>query len=336
MTSHFPFALDVVQQFGPPELHSYRTSRYFGDDNSVVLAAFSPEDRDIIRQQYQTLLNLFGHLQQVREHGTLAIDLAEWYKQADWNGLIQRLKLLGNTSSTDSLVLREVIHDIRGGSFVALSMGLQLYLMRLGEANELLRMFFLTRDHLKMMRNAVRDLDPEVYARDWQQKLHGMDLLVEKWSAMDYNLTQSSARIHLDCHFDGAISERCLEFSALDRVIYNIVNNAVRHAADNNVYLVIVPVEAEQPHNVRFVIYNKLTPEHQAVLAERFADGFAALFAHGASTTGSGLGLSICAHFVGNAYGINAGNEAVAHGYLGATERDGYFVTWFHWPIAGD
>jgi signal transduction histidine kinase len=208
--------------------------------------------------------------------------------------------------------------------------------MGIAKSTDLLRMFFLTRDHLKMMRNAVPDLDATLYQRDLMQRAHNVRLLVEKWGHAVYKLENAAAQIMLDCEFQGNISERCIEFAALDRVLYNLINNAVRHTADDWVYLSIFPLVDEQEHNVRFVIYNQIRPEHQELLLAQFGDQLHQLFNGGFTTGGSGLGMQICADFVADAYGLGSVQRCVEQGYIGARIVDSYFLTWFHWPVAAD
>ncbi|MBA3469874.1 MAG: HAMP domain-containing histidine kinase [Herpetosiphonaceae bacterium] len=332
-----PLALAQLQALAPPTLPSLRASRYFGDDNSVVLADFTPADQAVIKEMYATLITLMGHLRQQKDTAFDLPSLQALLTQLSWPALIKQLQQLGTTMPEHAAThLGEAIHDIRGGSFAALSINVQMLSLGLVEDDDLLRIFFLVRDHLKIMRNAVRDIDLQRYRADWEQKLHNVKLIVEKWTNTIHKVSNSSAQIELDCQFDGNISERCLEFSALDRVLYNMVNNAVRHTADKVVYLSIFPADPAQPHDVRFVIYNAIAPEHRQTLQQHFGDNLNQVFGSGFTTGGSGLGLRICAHFVANAYGIHSFEEATSAGYFGATLLDSYFVNWFHWPVAAD
>jgi signal transduction histidine kinase len=198
----------------------------------------------------------------------------------------------------------------------------------------MLQMFFLTRDHLKIMRNAVRDVDLPGYEHDRAQKLHSIQLLIEKWQNAVYQLPDFTARVVLDCGFDGNVSERCLEFAALDRVLYNLINNAVRHSSDGNVYLSIHPCEQGHPRNLRFVVANRLDDTHRQTLHERFAERLTDLFRGGYTTGGAGIGMRICADFVCNAYGLATFDQGVEGGYFGARLMQAAFVNWFHWPAA--
>ena len=337
MNQLHPLAQAQLQALAPQSLPSLRNGRYFGDDNSVVLSDFTSTDQAVIKEMYASLITLMGHMRQQKDIGYDLPGLQALLNQLDWSALIKRLQQLGdNLPEHIATHLGEAIHDIRGGSFAALSINVQMIGMGLVEDDDLLRIFFLVRDHLKIMRNAVRDIDLERYQADWEQKLHNVKLIVEKWTNTIHKVSNTSARIELDCQFDGNISERCLEFSALDRVLYNMVNNAVRHTADDVVYLSIFPADLAAPHDVRFVIYNAITPEHRQILRSRFGENLNQVFGSGFTTGGSGLGLRICAHFVANAYGVHSFEDATSAGYLGATLLDDYFVNWFHWPVAAD
>jgi hypothetical protein len=123
------------------------------------------------------------------------------------------------------------------------------------------------------------------------------------------------------------------KFGALDRILYNLINNACRHSARESIQLVLFPVPDPQGENLRFVRLNALSSGDRSRL--RGAD-WHALFRAGVSTTGSGLGLNVAAEFVANAFGLATPDEAVAAGYLGAQLLHDQFAIWFHWPIVAE
>lgn len=329
-----PLTIEALCALAPTELRVERDSRYSGTDRSVVLADFGPRDQEIVRAMYDALLTIFGKLSQQPQPEDLPMLQAQ-LEALSWPEVVERVRELGEDSDASHMLLRQVIHDVRGGSFVAFAVLIQLLELGLMQSEDMLRLFFLARDHLKMMRNAVRDLDPERYARDWEQRLHSVRLIAEKWDGVLYSIGSASATISVAPHYLGNISERCLEFAALDRVLYNLINNAVRFAADEQVRLSILTVDADE-HHVRFVVDNAIMPEHRAVLRERFGDELNRVFVDGFTTGGNGLGLQICTGFVANAYGVGA-DQALERGYLGATLLDdARYVAWFHWPVAAD
>jgi signal transduction histidine kinase len=313
--------------------------RYDGRDMSVAIEEFAPPDQQLIRQLYDVLTDLLALLKQKWDTPQAGLEsIKNFMQQVGWTRLNHAAQELGYATyeQEHTALLSKVVHDIKGGGFTALSIYLQLIEVGFEEDADLGRLFFLTRDHLKIIRNAVRHIDPRVQEQDEQQQYHHVDLLIEKWYHAVHQTREVAVEIVLDCHYRGNISERCLEFSALDRVLYNLINNAARFAADGKVYFSILPIPEQQPQNLRFVIYNQITPEHQKTLQARYPDHLSDIFRGGFTTGGSGLGLRICADFVNNAYGIHALDEGIKGGYFGAQRIDAYFVNWVHWPIVPD
>jgi len=232
--------------------------------------------------------------------------------------------------------VRKAYHDLRGGSLLSLLMHLEM--VELGHATEedVTRIFILARDQLKIMRNAVPDLDAQRYWADLQAKDHAVSLLREKWSTAAYRLPEGGISVDLDCDFDGVIASCCIEFSTLDRVIYNLVNNAAQHSSDGAVSLSVLPIDDDAQTLLRIVVSNRIDSEHKRVLEQRFGDDLAQLYRGGFSTShdghGHGLGLRICGDLVTHGFSLPSVPFAVDHGYLGATLLDDRFIAWFHWP----
>jgi len=331
-----PKTLYGLAPAAPP---SYRTLRYDGGGMAVSLDDFPPDDRALLHQLYAGLSAAYVELRERRDQPDLLIPrLRDLYHHNGWADLVASMRGLGAELPADggNRRVRQVIHDLRGGAFQALAINLQLLSMGYERPDDLHRMFFLARDQLKIMRNSLPDLDPAGRARDEEQRLHHVGLLVEKWQGGDYKFQGHDAVVRMDCRYEGAIAERCLEFSALDRVLYNLVNNATAHAADNIVDVSILPLPSSDPHHLRFVVANSVTPEQQAALAAHFPDGPGRLFAGGFTTGGNGLGMRICADFVCNAYGLASVEQGLAEGHFGARLLDSRFLAWVHWPIAAD
>ena len=58
------------------------------------------------------------------------------------------------------------------------------------------------------------------------------------------------------------------------------------------------------------------------------------LFEPGASSKGSGFGLTVVADFVADAFGLRDRQEALRERYVGAVVDGRTFRVWFHWPMA--
>lgn len=316
-------------------LASRRSERYRGDGMSCSLDTFTPDDAARLRQLYDALQHIHAALSgDLDQPETACHALSQVLDAVGWSVLIKDIRRLGQTTYAlhDTQVLRETIHDIRGGALTLLS----LYIPQLqrGEPDPavLLRLFFLSRDHLKIMRNAIPDLDRERYQRDIEGQSHSVQLLVEKWQIES---PVEHPEVTIDCRFDGHISETCVEFAALDRMLYNLINNAFRHASTPHVHvhLVVLPSPEQPSHDLRFVVSNPIDHAQRRRLEARFGDTLGDLFLGGFTTGGSGLGMRIVAEFAANAYGLNLVEDAIAQGYVGVSLVDDQFVVWFHWPV---
>lgn len=366
MTDRLPASLASVR------LVNRRTERYDGDAMGVPIAGFPAALEEAMRDQYARLGEVLARLRRAlalpagdgtpasgfrdgspdRDAGGAsgaALDAARealraTAADASWVAMLRAMRAVadGHLERTLPPLAVKALHDIRGGAFQALVLTIQMAEHGLDAPADAVRAFYLARDHLKIMRNALPDLDAESYARDAAQRDHGVQLLLEKWNAGVHRVEGgAAARVSARSGYDGAISTRCLEFSSLDRVLYNLMNNATRHAADGAVRLDVDPVQWEgdpgdrasddSPHDLRFVVRNGLTRAQRETLLERFPDGLAPLFEGGFTTGGTGVGLSVCAEIVAHAYGIASPEDAVRGGYVGAAADD-EFVAWFHWP----
>jgi signal transduction histidine kinase len=333
----FPLTLQQVYDLAPSSLHSLRTMRYVGDGSDIALATLDPLTQATIQQIYQTLIELLEVTRPSHTNPIHVDQVSGFLRAQGWNQQMQAIRAISidrSDAAQNSPVIRQVLHDLRGGSLQALSMHVQMIDLGIFEAVDLERMFLLTRDHLKIMRNCIPDLDPERYAQDLLDRAHGVALLLKKWQGTNYQLPGSTAQILVDCQYDGTVADRCVEFAALDRVLYNVMNNATRFTADQQVYLIIVPLLEASEASLRFVIANRITAVQRAALEARFSDHLGELFAGGFTTGGNGVGMSICAEIITNAYGLGSATQAVTDRYLGAITMADMFLLWFHWPIA--
>jgi signal transduction histidine kinase len=317
-----------------------RPRPYIGDSVNVPLSRLDPADAGVVRALYEFLGGLYGLVGPRLGGGKAALQAVQGFLRATgFAELAQRIDRLGAALLSDDtpIDLRKVYHDVRGGGLPALLMHLDMVAEGEAQPEDLERIFVLSRDQLKIIRNAIPDLDPDGYAHDLEAREHSTDLLLAKWSTATYRLRDAEVALRLRCEFEGSISERCMEFAALDRVIYNLVNNAARFAADGQVELNIFPIHPPSGPNgdetdLRFVVMNRITPEHRERVHDDLGDELSRVFEGGYTTGGYGLGLRICGDFVTHGYGLPSLRVALDDGYLGARLVRDTFVAWFHWP----
>jgi len=317
----------------PAVLINHRTRRYHGEDRALSVDELTEADRVILRDIYALLLRLFAVLRGGGEERDRAARTL--IGQMDTGKLFVMVRTLGKESyrTAPSPLMAKTLHDVRGGGLSSLLGHLDLHLALPLAALPCDTLYFLTRDHLKIMRNALLGLDDVQRNADLEVNLHGTDLLVEKWDQARIPVDGREVRIAVNCLQDVAIAECCVEFGALDRILYNLMNNASRHTEGDIIRLVLFPTPDRQGENLRLVLINQMSAADRSYLREK---DLRTLFRAGVSTTGSGYGLTVAAEFVSSAFGLTTPEAAVEGGYLGARLLHEQFVIWFHWPIIGE
>jgi signal transduction histidine kinase len=292
-----------------------------------------------VHRLYGFLGDLFAELTPAHRKDCPAGVIKPILQAGQFDQLVDKVRELGLRQRADmSLQTAKTIHDLRGGALTALIS----HLDRLADKDDARlvppMLFALVRDHRKIMRNVLTDLDPERSENDTQRKPHTVELIVDKWSQATLFAPTGPVDIRLDCrHPHGTISERCMESAALDRTLYNILNNAAAHTSAPEIDFQILHIPAEEgAGSLRFIVSNQASPGTKEALSQFTTeqDNLGKLFAPGASTTGSGLGLAIAAEFVASCYGLYRREDAVTEGYLGARLLGSEFVAWLHWPLS--
>lgn len=333
-----PLSERGLLELAPLDISLQRTRRYAGDHMNTPLALFHKSDRDLLQKLYDRLFALFDLLRpmtQSEDAQPVAFAAVEALDLADLAPWAQELGKQTLATAEDDRVPK-AIHDICGGCLAGILVTLDLIRCQVYPWGRKfgMQVFRLVRDHLKMIRNCVPEVDPVTVERDRAEHGHPVSLLTEKWKDAAYRLTnERSLEVVYSCAYEGFISERCMEFSALDRIVYNCMNNAARFAEDGRVWFHIFPVdESAKPPILRFVVANRISADHAQQLGQRFPDGLELLFKARESTDSSGYGLNICAEFVASAFGLGNWKSAIDRRYIGLRIVDDCFVVWFHWP----
>lgn len=305
-----------------------------GEVVSVGIRDLSPEDVDTVRALYGLIGALYEVVTPLVDEGLAAVPAVRSCAEANgFATLVPRVSALGKGLAADTVspLVRKALHDIRGGGLPALMMHLEALLADEAEEDDIRRIFLLCRDQRKIVRNAIPDLDPAGYAHDLEPRAHTTELL-SKWSTASYRVSDHNAELLLRCDFDGAISECCMEFAALDRVVYNLVNNAARFTTDGRVGLSVFAIRPDVETDLRFVVTNRIDEGQRGRLDEDLGGELSSVFRGGYTTGGTGLGLRICADLVCHGYNLSSLRVALDRGYLGARIVRDQYAAWFHWP----
>ncbi|MFO0679796.1 MAG: hypothetical protein U0169_24945 [Polyangiaceae bacterium] len=323
-----PFSLASLTTTSASSLPNHRSLRYAGDDRGIALATFPERDRDTMIAFYGFLRDL----ERVLDETTPEDDddrLRALLVSRDPAALMARVRMLGQDDGLPPGAA-EALHDVRGGAATLVFVRAAKFRTAASTPEVRRTLAVHVRDHMKMMRNVVPDLDPDARARDTSPLPHRLADLADALRRWSDGADSSGSRVDVDAPEDATIAESCVECSAVDRIVYNLVNNGIRHAPDGRVHVRFVVTHDD----LRGVVTNAVTASHSALLRERLTADATTLFGS-FSTSGSGRGLGIVADLVSRAYGIGDLRSLVDAGYVGTTVEADTFGAWFHWPRAG-
>ena len=341
---------ETLLALAPLRLPNHRRERYVGDDLCVELDRLATRDQTLLRDLYRRLSELLFTIADPATTDAQKWEGIEgWIDRHDLDAVIEDVREIGQASYEldPGEKLAKAMHDARGGALSSLLGRLQMLGHLHARPPVLNTLFVQVRDHLKIMRSALVGLDEERREADREPKAHVMKLMLEKWhqSVVGPNWQQRPIRMHIDCRYEGALTECCLESAAMDRIFYNLANNACRHAATERLDMTIFPVPDASGSCLRFVLSNEVNDKDAAYLrsitegsqthgSDRDREApLLPLFTPRVSTTGSGFGLTVVADFVAGAFGLRDRVQALRERYVGAMLEDHTFRLWFHWPV---
>jgi signal transduction histidine kinase len=312
----------------PINLRSMHTTRYDGTGFSATLEDFSPIDVQILKtiyEQIKAVYDLWLYMKDAPQYQLLQ-PIIEQFTSGD---IVLLGKQLGETTQDPSQHLQKILHDIRGGALTTMIS----YAHRISKMNmygdvEFMRSFvFLARDQTKMMRSAIDDIDSITRAADERFRIHSIYDYVKKWNGFVYpSANHQNITVKVQCFFEGNITTCCLEASALDRVVYNYINNALRFAASDTITLTILPIG----NVLRWVVENLISSDNVLWQKQNIGTNWQELYKGGITNGGHGIGLANCADIVAASFNISSAN-AIEEGYVGATVIDSTYYGWFHW-----
>jgi hypothetical protein len=331
-TPRFSRALiEEMLGLAPTDLPNFRSARYSGGGLEVPLGDLAPDDRALVRRVYDAVLGI-------------ALSRPDGPTWSPDPGFVARVRAVGEEPFVRSAqrlgeatvragagpLARKVIHDVRGGGLTALVGTSGLLALGLPDPELLVTCGRLARDHCKIMRGALTDLDPPRRAYDERLNRHGVEEFVRTWDNVTVCEYGREVAVAVTCAFDGGVAASCLENGAIDRVLYNHVNNAARFTADGRVALAIFGID--NGRLTRWVVSNAVAAGQREWLAAAAGGDLGRLYAGGVTSGGSGYGLASCGDFVAAAFGLPSARAAVAAGYLGARLAGDQYQAWFHWP----
>lgn len=321
----------TYQKLAPTDLLSYRSFRYDGGGFDISLKDLAVEDVSLIAQIYNSLKSIYDlwlYMGKQPNYDLLRNRLGR-FAEPDFLTKVQSIGASTYEQGISNEMMHSAIHDIKGGALTSLT-GYARLLPRLPDTVEYIKQaVYLARDHAKMMRNILPDLDSAVREADEGTKLHAIKEFVDKWNGFVFEMPSKQVTVKAESNYEGYITSRCLETSAVDRILYNFINNASRFAKSEEVKFTVLPIGDEL---TRWVVENRVTDDQKKWLKENVGAELKPIFLGGITRGGNGQGLLNCTNFVATSFGIDA-EDAVNDGYIGATVKRNTYYAWFHWPI---
>jgi hypothetical protein len=326
---------DPLAELPEPDLRIPPGARWAGEGLEIPEGTLPPDDLERLAVLYEALEGLYRRWHALEADPTPAdrTEVAEGIRAFDREPLASLHEQLGRERGEGradrSPQLRRALHDLRGGAFFALRLYANLLEGRTPEPDEAEAAALLARDQAKVVRSLVPSIDPAGHARDRSERAHGMLELVDKWNGFVFPRVEPPVRVEVEAPWRGDLASRCLEAAALDRVLYNLLNNAARFTADGRVRLRVERVG----RSARLAVANRMREEERRWLAEGFGDDPSTLFLGGRTRGGSGVGMVSGASIVARAWGQVDAADAVTLGAVGARVDGDAFVAWVHWPV---
>lgn len=316
-----PIIPNALHQLASNDLEIRRAERYDGGGMGVLLKDFDPEDISLILSTYNTIKMIYDislYADQNQSDYSLFENIITRLDTPEFTSSVRKIGTYTQSNGTASPQLQQVVHDIRGGSLMSLIGYAGLLLQDTTNAQFLKTAIALARDHAKMMRNADESL-----------KIHNINSFLDKLDGAIIKFAEKQVQVSVHTTFSGDISNRCLETSAIDRIIYNYLNNAARFTSNGQVKTSVFQIN---PKVIRCVIENEVTKDQQTWLENNIRD-LKKLFDPGTTKDSTGIGLNTCAEFIKQSFGLINTQEAVNQSYIGAKLIENRFYAWFHWPI---
>lgn len=277
-----------------PGLRVHAKTRWSGENLGVSLRKLAPKDVAAVLRIYQCVHGFYELWLYSQDSPNLQLlrDQLTPFRDKEFQSQTSQL---GASTESDCEFLTAALEDARWGALPALIERAEQESLDL---SQLRICALLARDHAKILRNAFYDLDGTLTSADSSPKAHGLTSFMSKLAQLEWG----GLEVKSSAEFQGAITSRCLETAALDRVLYDLLRRA-GHSSPAQCQVWAIPLQ------------------HPLLrIALSFEGSFRSFQAQDLTT-----------HAVAYAVGVSR-EEALEQKYLGHCQVQGKTWAWFHWP----
>lgn len=333
-----PLPLAEIYKLVPDRLPRRMGERYPGGAvHGTLTDDFNPDEAETLLAIYKelgVLLKLTRPLDDGKEKNPeqLHEDLEQFIAQTHLLELGAVLESFESVAmQTHDTRLATLFSEVVGGPFASLY-GILFLVKRAGIEPEYFRsLFYLARDHRKIMRSLITDLDTAAREEDETEKYHSIKLLLQKWKDAIYRAMHGELNVTFETSYQGHVAERCIEFAEVDRLFYLIANYALKTADPKDMSIQAEPSRSEED----LVWMFRWTPEpSERARLDNLKEQKRSIFEQVTGSQRKDYGLQAVSECVAHAYGLDNPYQAISGGYVGYAFSQEELRIWFHWPIA--
>jgi signal transduction histidine kinase len=309
---------EKLHSLAAAEQLNFNSRRYEKVHDAFTTRGLTEEEIERLTRLYQSLLA-----------ADLVDGFAGYWVQVELSQIRHDVKELGSGVIERNERTQKAMHDLRGGSLFVLT---SLTIEEIESFFEFPEFRSFAREQAKLMRGMIPFLDPErARLEEETVQVHTVSKLLEGWRNRLLVRDRKPIRVEVVNDFEGAITCRCVETSAFDRVLVNLTNNAARFAPVKSSVELVAFQASEQL--CRICVLNRIDNEQKKWLLEKLEDNGVQLFQVGVTRGSTGLGLGSTADVLSQVFGIFDTDRLVRAGYLGTALVEDRFCAWFHWPL---
>ena len=199
---------DMLKELAPADLPVPSQKRYQTVHDIFQEAELATDESERLKRLYSQLLSFCD-----------AKSFPQLWNEISFDALRKDVSRLGQSFEEPSLSQAKAFHDLRGGTIFHLS---AMQPSEIENFMTLANIRTLAYDLAKFMRGLFPFLDPEKSREEESSiQVHTMESYLEPWRERVLVQGGHSARIRVTNEFQGSITCRCVETSALDRTLFN-------------------------------------------------------------------------------------------------------------------
>lgn len=317
-----------VDSVSDASIVNHRMNRFFGETQTCNISELSTQSLEEVRWLYHWLETVGEYSSKDLSQPIVLNKLKALITRDSIDRVVDSVRNM-KSAQKESIRIARILHDLRGTALNQIVGLADLWLAGHDVMGGLPAVAILARDHAKVLRHSLIGLDEKRRLLDSGQRMHGVENLRRRLPFLKLFNRDGYVRVDFATEWSGDFATTCPEFTTVLKQLYNLMGNAARHTANQEVLIRVYPKTPVEPRSLRLVVANALTAADHATMSPSVL----AKLWRGYTTTESGIGLVASAALVGEAFGLEGPTQAADLGYVGSRVTENGYIAWFHWPL---